>query len=419
MQRAESLTLEEMGRFLDGSEEIVFAAEGKAEMYGWIGKVLEGRDYERLSKAGRGLVKRFLEKVSGRSRAQITRLVERWRREGRLEARGGRRRRFARRYTAEDVRLLAELDEAHEALSGPATKRILGREWEVYGKREYERLAGISVAHIYNLRRREDYREASHVRIRTQATQVSIGERRKPDPRNRPGWLRVDTVHQGDRHDGAKGLYHVNAVDTVTQWQVVGATESISEAHLLPVLEAMLHQFPFRIRGFHADNGSEFINRKVAAMLNRMLVGDFTKSRANRTTDNALVEGKNGAVIRKQIGYGWISRQHAEAFESFYRRWLNPYLNYHRPCGFARIQAGKRGKRKRVYWQEDYRTPYEKLRSLPDWEEHLKQGITARSLEQRAMADSDTDFARRMQREKQRLLAEARSGKALPPGRSA
>lgn len=419
MQRAEDLTLDEMRRFLEGSEKIEFAVDGKAEMYNWIGKLLQARDYERLGKAERGLVKRFLEKLSGRSRAQLTRLVERWRREGRLEPRTGRRRRFARRYTAEDIRLLAEVDEAHEALSGPATKRILEREWLVYGKREYERLAGISVAHIYNLRQRLDYREASHPRTRTQATQVSIGERRKPDPRNRPGWLRVDTVHQGDRHDGTKGLYHINAVDTVTQWQVVGATESISEAHLLPVLEAMLHQFPFRIRGFHADNGSEFINRNVAGMLNRMLVSDFTKSRANRTTDNALVEGKNGAVIRKQIGYGWIAREHAEEFESFYRRWLNPYLNYHRPCGFARIQAGKRGKRKRVYRQEDYQTPYEKLRSLAGWEKHLKAGLSAETLEQRARAHSDTEFARRMQHEKQQLLARARSAGALPRKRSA
>lgn len=419
MQRAESLTLDQMRGFLDGSEEIDFAVDGKAEMYNWIGKVLQARDYERLGRAERGLVKRFLEKVSGRSRAQLTRLVERWRREGTLEARSGRRRRFARRYTAEDIRLLVEVDEAHEGLSGPATKRILEREWVVYGKKEYRRLAGISVSHIYNLRKRQDYREASHVRTRTQATQVSIGERRKPDPRNQPGWLRVDTVHQGDRHDGTKGLYHINAVDTVTQWQVVGATESISEAHLLPVLEAMLHQFPFRIRGFHADNGSEFINRNVAAMLNRMLVKEFTKSRANRTTDNALVEGKNGAVIRKQIGYGWISRRHAEAFENFYRLWLNPYLNYHRPCGFARIQTGKRGKRKRVYRQEDYQTPYEKLRSLAGWEGHLKEGLSAGQLEQRAMAHSDTEFARQMQREKQRLLARARSGEALPPERSA
>lgn len=419
MQRAETLSLEQMRRFLDGSEEVEFGAAGREEIYPWIGKVLEGRKYERLGKSDRGLVKRFLEKISGRSRAQITRLIGRWREQGRLEPRTGRRRRFARTYTPEDVLLLARLDEAHEGLSGPATKRILERELLVYEKREYERLAGISVAHIYNLRRREDYRLASHLRTKTQATQVSIGERRKPDPRNRPGWLRVDTVHQGDRSDGTKGVYHLNAVDTVTQWQVVGAVETISEAHLLPVLEAMLHQFPFRIQGFHSDNGSEFINQNVADMLDRLLVRNFTKSRANRTTDNALVEGKNGAVVRKQIGYGWISRCHAEEFETFYRRWLNPYLNYHRPCGFARIRTGKRGKRKRIYRQEDYATPYEKLCSLANWEGHLKEGLSAAQLAQRAMADSDTEFARQMQKAKQQLLSRVRRHEEMPPGQTA
>ncbi len=75
-------------------------------------------------------------------------------------------------------------------------------------------------------------------------TQVAIGERRWPDPQGRPGYLRVDTVHQGDQ-EGVKGLYHINAVDEVTQWEVVGATAQISEAWLMPVLEAMLAQFPF------------------------------------------------------------------------------------------------------------------------------------------------------------------------------
>jgi len=205
----------------------------------------------------------------------------------------------------------------------------------------------------------------------------------------------------------------------VTQWEVVGAVETISEAHLLPVLEAMLHQFPFRIRGFHSDNGSEFINHNVAAMLDRMLVREFTKSRANRTTDNALVEGKNGAVVRKQIGYGWISRRHAEDFEAFYRRWLNPYLNYHRPCGFARIQSGKRGKRKRIYRQEDYATPYEKLRSLANWESHLKEGLSAAQLAQQAMAHSDTEFAQQMQKAKQQLLSRVRRQEGMPPGQTA
>lgn len=77
----------------------------------------------------------------------------------------------------------------------------------------------------------------------------------------------MDTVHQGDL-DGVKGVYHINAVDEITQWQIVGATAQISEAYLLPVLETMLSQFPFRIRNFPSDNGSEFINHRVAKLLN-------------------------------------------------------------------------------------------------------------------------------------------------------
>lgn len=418
MQRAESLTLEAMRSFLDGSQTLCFEVQGAGEVYPWVGRVLAARGYERLGKADRGLVKRFLEKLTGRSRAQLTRLVGRWRREGQLRPRRAKRHRFPRTYTDEDIRRLAQLDEAHEGLSGPATKRILEREFTVYGRPEYERLASISVAHIYNLRRRARYREYSHLRTKTQATRVAIAERRQPDPRHRPGWLRVDTVHQGDRSDGAKGLYHLNSVDTVVQWQVLGAAEGISEVHLLPVLEAMLHQFPFRIHGFHADNGSEFINHQVAALLNRMLVRDFTKSRANRTTDNALVEGKNGAVVRKHIGHGWIDRTYAEEFERFYRQWLNPYLNYHRPCGFARLVTGKRGRQKRVYHQEDYATPFEKLTSLPNWEQYLKDGVCAEHLTQHAQAHSDTEFAQAMQKEKQKLLARARRGQSLPPGKS-
>jgi hypothetical protein len=119
----------------------------------------------------------------------------------------------------------------------------------------------------------------------------------------------VDTVHQGD-WDGEKGVYHINAVDTVTQWQAIGCAAKISEQYLIPVLEAMLHQFPFRTQGFHSGNGSEFIDRTVAKLLEKLLV-EFTKSRAYRSQDNALVEGKNGAVIRKQMGYGHIPSEHA------------------------------------------------------------------------------------------------------------
>ncbi|MBV9766267.1 MAG: DDE-type integrase/transposase/recombinase [Acidobacteriaceae bacterium] len=214
-------------------------------------------------------------------------------------------------------------------------------------------------------------------------------------------------MHQG-HHDGKPGLYHINAVDTVTQWQIAGCVETIAERHLQPVLEAMLHQFPFRIRGFHCDNGSEFLNHTVARLLNKLLV-EFTKSRAYRTTDNALVEGKNGAVIRKQIGYGAIGAEHAEAFQKFYITHLNPYLNFHRPCGFATIRTDARGKRNRVYPHQDYRTPYEKLRSLADWQKYLKTGIDAAQLERNARRVSDTQAAQQMQKAKLALLERCRT----------
>jgi len=74
-----------------------------------------------------------------------------------------------------------------------------------------------------------------------------------------PGYVRIDIVHQGDL-SGHEGVYHINVVGEVTQWEIVASVEGISETYLVPVLESMLAQFPFVIRGFHSDNGSEFGN---------------------------------------------------------------------------------------------------------------------------------------------------------------
>jgi hypothetical protein len=232
----------------------------------------------------------------------------------------------------------------------------------------------------------------------------------RPDPR---GDLRVDIVHQGD-WDGEKGVYHINAVDPVTQWQVIGCVARISEQFLIPALEAMLHQFPFRIQGFHADNGSEFINHTVAKLLEKLLV-EFTKSRANRSQDNALVEGKNGAVIRKLIGYGHIPSQHAEAMQKFYTAHLNPYLNYHRPCGFATVTMDARGKRQRRYQPSDYATPHEKLKSLAKPEQYLKANLAFAQLDQAASRMSDTECAKRMGTAKSKLLQSCKIESPFPP----
>ena len=408
MQHAERLTLAEMREFLSASNNLSFAGTGRQQIYGLVEGVLRAQKYLGLTKKDKGIARRYLVKISGLSTAQITRLITRWRERGVIQPRVSRRHRFPRRYTNDDIVLLAKTDAAHEGLSAPAVRRILEREHELYGNAQYKRLASISASHIYNLRRTRAYREHHVHHTKTRASGVSIGERRKPQPRGQAGYLRVDTVHQGDTQS-SKGLYHINAVDTVTQWQIVGCCETISEAHLAPVLEAILHQFPFRIRGFHSDNGSEFLNRRVEKLLNKMLVAEFTKSRANRTTDNALVEGKNGAVVRKHIGHEPIGARHAEELQRFYTAEFNSYLNYHRPCGFATVELSANGKRRRRYRHEDYRTPYEKLLLLQDWESCLKEGISAARLEQQALRMSDTACALRMQQRKRKLLDACRS----------
>jgi transposase InsO family protein len=406
MQELERMTLEEMREFVESNRKLRVEAADRQALYGLVERVLKNQRYSKLGKGERGIVRGFLLRVSGLSRAQTARLIGQWMTDRQVQVKEPVRRCFPTRYTAEDIVLLSQVDAAHEDLSGPAVRRILWREYSVFGKNEYERLAGLSVSHLYNLRQSQRYRQLRVKVEHTRASQVAIGERRKPDPKGEPGFLRVDTVHQGHR-DGQPGLYHINAVDTVTQWQVVGCVETIAEQHLLPVLEAMLHQFPFRIRGFHCDNGSEFINHTVARLLEKLRV-EFTKSRAYRTTDNALVEGKNGAVVRKQIGYGPIAAEHAEAFQKFYSKHFNLYVNYHRPCGFAQIKTLARGRRRRVYPAEDYRTPFEKLSSLPNWEKHLKPGVSATVLERLARQLSDTEAARQMQKAKQMLLARSR-----------
>ena len=413
MQNAENLNSDQIRRFLELSEGVEFAGQSRAEVYAFTERVLVTQQYAGLGKKERGAVRRYLSKVTGLSLPQIARLIAKYRKSGKVEAEPNRRHSFAARYTDGDIALLAEVDRAHERLSGPATKRILEREHREFGKQEFQRLAGISVSHLYNLRRSLRYRRQAAVFEPTRPTPVSIAERRKPDPRGRPGFLRIDTVHQGD-WDGAKGVYHINAVDAVTQWQVVGCAGKISEHYLIPGLEAMLHQFPFRILGFHSDNGSEFINRTVARLLEK-LHAEFTKSRSNRSQDNALVEGKNGAVIRKLIGYGHIPGEQAERVQKFYTAHLNPYLNFHRPCGFATVSLDARGKRRRSYPAGDYQTPYEKLKSLPEAAQYLKPEVGFAQLDRRAARMSDTECARKMGAAKARLLRAVKLESPFPP----
>jgi transposase InsO family protein len=392
MNEAQVRTLEQVRQVVGGTQALEFRrAENDAGRYVWIAAVLRRFEYGRLGRADRGTMLVYLQRLSGYSRAQVTRLVATWLSGEPLVKRyRAPEHAFARRYSAADVALLAEVDRAMNTLSGPATACVLRRQRDVFADERFARLGGVSVGHLYNLRASAGYRAQRVVLTKTRPTKAAtIGIRKAPAPKGSPGFIRIDSVHQGDL-DGTKGLYHINAVDCVTQWEVVASVQTIAEAHLLPVIEQMLEQFPFEILGFHADNGSEYVNRRVAGMLDKLRI-EFTRSRPRRSNDNGLAETKNGAVVRKLFGYEHIPQRHAARFNTFCREFLNPFLNLHRPCLFATELADpkKPGRIKRVYRPKNAMTPLDKLASLPEAKSFLRAGVTFEDLH--ALAHALTD----------------------------
>lgn len=375
--------------------------KNKQEMYDWVGTVIQRFRYFSLKKKERSLVLDYMEKITCRSRVQIKRLIGQKKKVGRIKLSIVKKNTFPVRYSTGDIARLIETDNAHGRLSGPATKRIMERQYLIFNKMEYENIYHISVPHIYNIRKNSRQYKSNILFIsHTQAVNRNIGERRKPHPMGKPGYLRVDSVHQGDL-DKQKGVYYINMVDEVTQWEIIGCVEGISEEFLMPLLEELLSRFPFIILNFHSDNGSEYINYQVGEMLEKMRV-DQTKSMARRSTNNALVEGKNGAIIRKHMGYSYIQKDYAKSINKFLRENMDEYLNFHRPCGFATDYVDDKGKVKKVY--EKYMTPYERLISIPNFEEYIKPDISASFLSDFSKRQSDNESAQKMQINKSKLF---------------
>jgi hypothetical protein len=398
-------TLDDIRAFLEGSQPFELEIPDREEAYAFIADTLRGLRYSQLKRPDKGIVRRYLSKVSGFSRQQLTRLIAQFRTQGRLEDRRGKppARPFVRRYTPADSLALAELDALHGTLSGPATKKLCERAFVLFGDTRYQRLARISNGHLYHLRQTALYRRQRVHSTKTRPVKIAIGERRKPRPQGQPGYLRIDSVHQGDL-DGIKGLYLINAVDEVTQFQFIAAVERISEHFLLPILEALLLAFPFTLRAFHADNGSEYINHRVAKLLNKLQVEEFTKSRARKTNDNALVESKNGSVVRKHLGYSHIPGRYATQVNDFTLKVLSPYLNFHRPCFFPEEVMNDQGRITKRYRYEHMMTPYEKLKSLPNAEAFLKNGMSFQQLDEIAFQQSDNEAARLLNQARQELF---------------
>lgn len=395
------VTLKQLEAFTHAAQGVTFIGARQKEKYAWVERVLSRFFYFTLRKRDKVTIRNYLMKMTGYGDAQVTRLIRKKKNlKHILAAPRSRRQSFSSLYTTDDVARLSEMDTAHGRLSGHATKKLCTRAHDIFHDERFVRLKNISVSHLYNLRGRRQYISSTRIFTKTRPTTIPIGQRRKPFPGGIPGYLRVDSVHQGDQ-DKEKGVYHINLVDEVTQWEIVGCVEGISEYFLVPLLETLIAQFPFRILGFHSDNGSEYVNYVVAKLLHKLSI-DQTRSRPRKSNDNALVEGKNGSVIRKHMGYAHIPKQYAPAINCFYETQFNPYVNFHRPSGYATTIIDHKGKEKKVYHL--YETPYAYFRNLPDAERFLKDGLTFADLDRVATATSDLNCAILMQKTKSELF---------------
>lgn len=402
------VTLDQIKGFLKINEAIHFASSSRKEKYEWINTVLNKFDYVRLKgKKDKGLIKKYVHKITGISYRQLKRLISKKKKVGvvSLSQNWGQKNRFVSVYGPAEILLLVETDNLHGRLNAHATKQIMIAEYVLFGDVRFKRLKDISVSHIYNLRVKRVYTSHSITFTTTNPVSTPIGVRKRPNNMGIPGYLRVDTVHQGDRKMALgkyeKGVYHLNLVDEVTQWEMVFCVETISELHLKPIFEQLQQMFPFVVINFHSDNGSENINYMVADILGRLVINQ-TKSRSCHCNDNALVESKNGSVVRKHMGYSHIPKIHAQDINEFYQQFFNPYLNFHRPCGFATTTIDSKGKERKKY--DNYLTPYAKLKTMDNWTQYLAPGRTQKELDELSISHSHNGWAKLMQEAKSRLF---------------
>jgi transposase InsO family protein len=366
-------------------------SEPTKKVYSWMNRLLNRLNYHHLKKKEKSLVLKFILKMTGYSYVQLKRLLSKHK-QGKLKwVEWERKNIFIKKYSDEDIKLLNQVDKAHQ-MSGNATQAILKRECEIFHKDEYSVIKEISVSHMYNLRNTYKYKCLGTVFDHTIPTQSHIGIRKKPRPNGKPGYLRVDSVHQGRDEHNHNGVYWITLVDEVTQNTFIFCAPNITDNSIKYALDQLNEQCYFKIINFHSDNGKEYINQVVAQKLEGMRIMQ-TKSRSRKTNDNALAESKNAWIVRKTFGYAFIQANdyNVKLLNDFCIQYLIPYTNFHRPAGFATTTADQHGKEKKIY--DKYKTPYEAFKSLTNANQYLKEGITLAQLDKIAYAMSDTNFA--------------------------
>ena len=360
----------------------------RADAYRFVEQTVRQFDYVRLGRSDKGVLRRFLGRATGLSRAQITRLLNQHRATGRLtDRRQVPRRPFPRRYADADIELLAEIDALHGSLSGPTARKLCARACHLFGDRRFERLAGISNGHLYNLRRSAVYRRfRGALPGRTCPVPPTPRDGREAGLFGLPGHLRVVAAPRGDLL-GLGGLC-VNLVDEVTHFQLVASVERLDAACLAPVLEALPRTLPFAPRDFHAGNGGDRVDRDVAALLRALQAVGRPGSGADLGSGN---DGRCFPDRREQV-------------DAFTRQVLSPYLNYHRLRCFPTERVDPTGRLRKHCGDADIMTPYERLKSLPGAADCLTPGTTLARLDAVAAAMSDNEAARAVNEAHARLM---------------
>lgn len=398
MDDSRLINVTQLNEFLTASRSVAVSLEESPleKKYQFIEKTIRQFSYWKLSKKEKRIVLYYLIKVTGYKKERLYQLVGRAEK-GTLKKAVYVRSNPTKIYVRKDIKLLEQTDELHLRLSEDATKEIMRREFEMFNHQEYQTIARISHSHITNLRHCETYKSSwiNH----TKARQVQIGITRKPENYGKPGSIRVDSVSQKD-------VYHINAVDEITQWEIVFCIPQLSERCMIIALETIFDQYPFTLFNFHSDRGHETINYLVADLLQRLLIKQ-TKSRSYHSGDNALVETKNGSVIRKNMGWEHIDQSLCDEINEYYKNYFNPYLNFHRPCAYPTIQTDEKGKKKKIY--NLYQMPYEFLKELPKAQTYLRKGITFEQMDKIAYSQSDNEFATIMREEERKLFQKIRN----------
>ena len=374
----------------------------KSEKINWVKQFLNKVKYKRIEqKTLKTKIKAIIADSTGLSDRTIDLWIYKYK-HGKLKSKTYKRNTFHKIYTWDDIILLVKVDAATERISASSLCNLFDREYNIFHKKEFERLANISKSHINNLRLTPAYKRRAIVFEKTHSTKSHFLPIGKMEAKGIPGYLRVDTVHSGT-HNEQKGLYYINMIDDTLQTEYVFTVPVISERFMRVILDILLQSYWTPIEAFHSDGGSEYNNNVVVALLNKLHIEDCTRSRPYHCNDNALIEMKNGYIIRKHFGFGYIPKEFSEKFNIYLSEYFNEYLNFHRSSGYLTgTHKSKKGRTVREY--SYYNTPYETFKEK--YIEYLKPGLTIEDLDKIAYAKSDYESAQEMNKYKKELFKE-------------